>query len=155
MRMSCVFLLVWVPRECVCICGVRMSAGANIIQWQMHGGKEIRWKIHQHGRPREHVLSHRHTCAADVGYACHRRFVFMCVGQAITTQSNQSLRTENTSTRPATRSIMVCEHALGSWCRPLYEILIPITNCSVTLGTNIHQWDNPGTSSTQWIIRPF
>ena len=26
-----------------------MSAGANIIQWQMHPGAEIRWKIHKHG----------------------------------------------------------------------------------------------------------
>ena len=24
----------------------------------------------------------------------------------------------------------------------------------MTLGTNIHQWDNPSNSATQWIIRP-
>lgn len=24
---------------------------------------------------------------------------------------------------------------------------------SLYLGTNVHQWDNPGTTSTQWIIR--
>ena len=119
MRTSCLFFGLSPTRVFVCACVVCMSAGANIIQWQMHPGAEIRWKIHKHGGPRQH-LSHHHACRC--GHVCHRRFVFVCVCQAITTQSNQSLRTENTSMRPAARATMVCDHALHPWCWPLQNI---------------------------------